>query len=370
MSAAVSSSERGEREDGRRSSDLPPPQLGAPREQLESRRAERRAAARRSPSRRGVDEVEQRVVGPLDILEDEHERALARRSLRRSVAKPRTPPRAAAAVRLVGLESDERAEVRARPAGVGASSTTARDRAARASSPACVVAVGLEDPGLRFHHLGERPEASTPSPYGERATVAPEDELRSPRLDRLEQLVDEAALADAGNADERDELRLAARAHARERPTSSVELVFATDERRARSRREIDAEARRACQRLPDRQPAPSCPSPRSATCLAVLDRSARSRGTWSRRRGSPFVGAAACRRAVVLTTSPAAMPSPASGRAPSVISASPVVTPMRTCSVTPRRAQSRIASAARTAARDRPRARRARRRGPSPRRR
>ena len=46
-----------------------------------------------------------------------------------------------------------------------------------------------------------------------------------------------------------------------------------------------------------------------------------------------PFTGAAACRRAAVLTTSPDAIPSPASGRASSATSASPVVTPMRTSS-------------------------------------
>jgi hypothetical protein len=55
------------------------------------------------------------------------------------------------------------------------------------------------------------------------------------------------------------------------------------------------------------------------------------------------FVGAAAWRRAAVLTTSPAAMPSPASGRAPSAMSASPVVTPMRTSRSSPASA-SRIA--------------------------
>ncbi len=65
----------------------------------------------------------------------------------------------------------------------------------------------------------------------------------------------------------------------------------------------------------------------------------------------TPFTGAADCSRAVVFTTSPEAMPSPASGRAPREISASPVLTAMRSWrSASSSRTQSRIASAARTA--------------------
>ena len=63
-----------------------------------------------------------------------------------------------------------------------------------------------------------------------------------------------------------------------------------------------------------------------------------------------PFVGAAVCRRAAVLTTSPDAMPSPASGRAPSATRASPVVIPMRTSSSPASAKVSRMESAARTA--------------------
>ena len=63
----------------------------------------------------------------------------------------------------------------------------------------------------------------------------------------------------------------------------------------------------------------------------------------------TPLTGAALCRRAAVLTTSPDAIPSPASGRAPSETSASPVVIPTRT-SRPSSSAKSRIARAARTA--------------------
>jgi hypothetical protein len=63
-----------------------------------------------------------------------------------------------------------------------------------------------------------------------------------------------------------------------------------------------------------------------------------------------PFTGAADCKRAVVLTTSPAAIPSPASGRASRSTSASPVFTAIRTSSFPSSAIQSRIANAARTA--------------------
>ncbi len=63
-----------------------------------------------------------------------------------------------------------------------------------------------------------------------------------------------------------------------------------------------------------------------------------------------PFTGAAACSRAAVFTTSPTAIPSPSTGRAPSSTSASPVLTASRTWIRSSPRTQSRIASAASTA--------------------
>ena len=76
-----------------------------------------------------------------------------------------------------------------------------------------------------------------------------------------------------------------------------------------------------------------SLPFASTALVLAVLDRVARvARYVVSPTR-IPFTGAADCNRAAVLTTSPAAMPSPASGRASRLTSASPVFTAIRTCS-------------------------------------
>src|SRR6266545_4050865 len=69
-----------------------------------------------------------------------------------------------------------------------------------------------------------------------------------------------------------------------------------------------------------------------------------------------PSTGAAAWRRAAVLTTSPATIPSPSEGRASRATTASPVLTAMRTCRSSEgspsfsSRMASRTASAARTA--------------------
>ena len=129
------------------------------------------------------------------------------------------------------------------------------------------------------------------------------------------ELVDEPALADAGDADEREELRRPLVARALEGVADDAELALAADELRARLVRDVDAEARVRCDRLPD--------GDRLGLALrldglgaVVVDRADASPGRWSRPTMTPLTGAALCRRAAVLTTSPDAMPSPASGRA------------------------------------------------------
>src|SRR5207245_8528728 len=98
--------------------------------------------------------------------------------------------------------------------------------------------VGLEDSGLRFHHLRERPVADAFA-IRERASLPPEDELGLllSAFDRREELRDESALPDAWNADERDELERTLLTCACERALQGFELAIAADERRATLRR-------------------------------------------------------------------------------------------------------------------------------------
>ena len=116
--AAVSSSESGER---RIVDELtfPPPQPGRRDEQLRAGGAddEQRNAAR--PVHEIVDEVEQCLVGPMQVLEDEDERAL----LRERFQEP-APGRERLAVlcarrRCLGVETGEGTKVPFHPPGLG-----------------------------------------------------------------------------------------------------------------------------------------------------------------------------------------------------------------------------------------------------------
>ena len=113
--------------------------------------------------------------------------------------------------------------------------------------------VGLEDACLRLDHLGERPEADALA-VGKRAALAPEDELGVllAAFDRGHQLTDEAALPDAGDADERDELGRFLKSRARERALQQLELAFAADELGGALLSEVDAETGARLYDLPD----------------------------------------------------------------------------------------------------------------------
>ena len=109
--------------------------------------------------------------------------------------------------------------------------------------------VGLEDPGVRLDDLAERPEAHALA-VREGAALPPGDDLLVGVGD-LEQLGDEAALADAGHADERDELRRLLRARPRQRVGEEVALALPPDERRPQLLLDVAAEARAGADRLP-----------------------------------------------------------------------------------------------------------------------
>ncbi len=109
----------------------------------------------------------------------------------------------------------------------------------------------LEDAGLRLDDLAERPERD-PVAVREAAALAPGDEL-GVGLDDAVELVDEAALADAGDADEREELRRPLVPRPLEGVPDDAELALASDELGARLVRDVDAEAR-ACGRRPSRR--------------------------------------------------------------------------------------------------------------------
>src|ERR1051325_75804 len=89
--------------------------------------------------------------------------------------------------------------------------------------------IRLEDARLRLHDLAERLVAQ-PFAVGQRASLPPPDQVRV-AVDELEELRDESALADAGDADESDELRRVLAARAVERVAERAEFALAPDER-------------------------------------------------------------------------------------------------------------------------------------------
>ena len=71
--------------------------------------------------------------------------------------------------------------------------------------------------------------------------MTPKDETVRSFLDRLEELEDQAALADTRHSDERDELRLLLANNARQRLAQQTQLVCSPDERRAALALDTDA---------------------------------------------------------------------------------------------------------------------------------
>ena len=85
---------------------------------------------------------------------------------------------------------------------------------------------------MRLHHLAERPEGDALAVW-KRTALPPVDELSGSRSTDLGELPDEPALADAGDADERDELNVRSSPGTRERRMQEIELPLPADERSA-----------------------------------------------------------------------------------------------------------------------------------------
>ena len=222
---------------------------GPPLEQLRARRADDEQRHAAGPVDEVVDEVEQAVVGPVEVLEDEHERGCSasasknRRQAANASSRGRSrasPPARPSSGRRCG--STQCASV--------ASATSSRRRrasfasaasACRSSTPACALTISASA------------QKVTPSPYGRQRPWRQHDQLRL-GVDELRKLEDQAALADPGHADERDELRRALLAHARRaRRGATSSSRSPADERRRASAAHVDAEARARLDGLPDR---------------------------------------------------------------------------------------------------------------------
>ena len=178
----------------------------------------------------------------MQVFEDEHQRPLVRDRLEKAAP---CGERLVAPVTgsLVALQPRERPQMPLNP-GPSAVREETLDGLPQLFAR-LLGTVGLENAGLGLDDLAESPERD-PIPIREGAPVPPVDHPEGPALDGREELEHEAALADSGNAYDRDELgppfagdageRLAQERSSCSRPTSAAPATRSTPTR-ARARR-------------------------------------------------------------------------------------------------------------------------------------
>ena len=264
--------QRGERK--RRGVELAAAPARAAFEELGPRRRDDEQRDVRQPVDELVEEVEEALVRPVDVLDDDDERTLLGETLEEAAPGGEGLVSAIASQLCVAGEAEEREEMRLDARLVARAGERVLDDLVDLRRDV-LRRVLLQNARLRLDDLAERPERD-PVTVGKAASLAPGDELRVGIDDAIE-FVDEPALADSGDADEREELRRALVTRSLECVSDDAELALAPDELRAGLVRDVDAEARSGRRSPATPGSAPTCPSPRP-------ERLRRSR--W--RRGSP----------------------------------------------------------------------------------
>src|SRR5262249_21080020 len=155
-----------------------------------------------------LDELEQHVVGPVEILDHEDERTLQGNGLEKGT--PRREGLVATRSLLTLTGSDEPGELGLDPGALAAAFEErldgCRELLARGRG-----SVRFGEAGMRFHDRAQRPQRDSLA-VREAASLPPVHELGL-RVDVVAELGDEAGLADTRFAHERDEMagRLAQR---------------------------------------------------------------------------------------------------------------------------------------------------------------
>ena len=231
--------QRGERE--RRGVELAAAPARAAFEELGPRRRDDEQRDVRDPVDELVEEVEEALVRPVDVLDDDDERTLLGETLEEAAPGGEGLVSAIASQLCVAGEAEEREEMRLDARLVARAGERVLDDLVDLRRDV-LRRVLLQNARLRLDDLAERPERD-PVTVGKAASLAPGDELRV-GLDDAIQLVDKPALADSRDADEREELRRALVPRSLERVPDDAELALATDELGARLVRDVDPEAR------------------------------------------------------------------------------------------------------------------------------
>ena len=183
------------------------------------------------PLEQVLEEVEQPGVRPLHVLEDEDDRVALGQPLEED------PPGREEVLLVAGsslLEPEQVSEARLDPVLLVRIRDVLLDRGPELSSGRRRLLV-LDDVAAHPHHLRERPVGDA-LPVGEAATAVPPGVVGQP-VDVLEELPGQARLADAGDARDRDELRLLLVRGAVEQLLDQAQLAVAADEGRLETRR-------------------------------------------------------------------------------------------------------------------------------------
>ena len=176
---------------------------------------------RAHPVRDVLDEIEQRLFGPVDVLEEKDERLNLGDSLHHLARRPGDLLRASLPLERLHQPGGETEDVRNRLFGAALAELLER----------LLERVVVGDPGRRLHHLAEGPVRDALAVWKRAA-----DEDARP-LDAVEELSREAALPDAGLAVDREQVRATVAKAPVERVLEELELGLATDERGARAER-------------------------------------------------------------------------------------------------------------------------------------
>ena len=173
-----------------------------------------------------VDEVERAGIGPVQVLEDEGDRALGGDPL-----EERAPRREQLFARHLGrrVDSQQGEERRLDPAPLGFIGHPPFD-GLRDLRPCGRLVVGLGQAGARADHLAERPERDALA-VGGRSPGVPENRLDD-AVEVLRQLPDEPALARSGHADDGHDPRPSLATGCVEQVLEQAELAVAAEERR------------------------------------------------------------------------------------------------------------------------------------------
>ncbi len=166
------------------------------------------------PARQMLDQVEHRLLGPVDVLEDEHERLQVGELRCPGLRGPRDLGRGAVAAHRIE--------------NAGRQSEQIRDRFVAAAFPQLlggrVDGIVVGDPRCDLHHLGDRP-VRDPLPVGQ---AAPVENRRA--LDAGDELPGQPRLPDPGGPVHRDEVHPAISCRAGDRVVKQLELLLAPDE--------------------------------------------------------------------------------------------------------------------------------------------